>query len=176
MYQQLSFKLQDLSSTGREWDLEISESLIGDADFGEIDAPASLCTGVQWKGSIVAQDKLFRLQGKWNTELLRHCVRCNSEFPLHMEGDFSRYFQMGTESDLGDTIECDYIDPPGSVNLVDLLREELWLAWKPMVICSETCRGLCQRCGEDLNRHECKCLQSDDDHPFAALKNIRFDS
>ena len=176
MYQQLSFKLQELSPQGRQWDLEMPESLFGDAGFGDVDAPASLCKSVQWKGSIIAQDDLFRLQGKWSTELVRHCVRCNAEFPLHMEGDCERYFQMGIEPDLDDSVECDYIAPPGLINLLDLLREELWLAWKPMVVCSEACKGLCQQCGENLNRHECKCSQHDDDHPFAALRNIRFNS
>lgn len=177
MYQQLSFRLQELSPQGRAWDLEIPESLFGDSGFGEVDAPASLCKGVQWKGSVVPQDGLFRLQGEWNTELMRHCVRCNAEFPLHMEGNCSRYFKLGIEPDLDDdSVECDSIAPPGSVNLLDLLREEFWLAWKPMVVCSEACKGLCQQCGENLNMHECKCSQHDDDHPFAALGNIRFNS
>ncbi len=176
MYQQLSFKLQELSSSGRQWDLEIPKELFGDSGFGEVDAPASLCKGVQWKGAVVTQGDLYRLQGEWSTELMRHCVRCNVEFPLHMEGDCDRYFQIGVEPDSDDSVECDYVAPPGLISLVDLLREEIWLAWKPMVVCSEACRGLCQQCGENLNRHECKCSQNDDDNPFAALKNIRFDS
>ncbi|MCF7821901.1 MAG: DUF177 domain-containing protein [Mariprofundaceae bacterium] len=177
MYQQLSFRLQELSPQGRQWDMVIPESLFCDTGFGEVDAPASLCESVRWKGSVVARESLFRLQGLWSTALLRYCVRCNSEFPLHMEGDFSRWFQLGIEPDSDDDcVECDYIAPPGSVNLLDILREELWLAWKPVVVCSEACRGLCQQCGENLNRHECKCVQHDDDHPFAALRNIRFNS
>ena len=174
MYQQLNFKLLELSTQGREWDLEIPESLFGDAGLGEVDAPTSLCKGVQWEGAVVAQGDLFRLHGKWSTELTRDCVRCNAEFPLHMEGDCNRDFQTGVEPDVDAPVECDYIAPPGLVNLLDLLREELWLAWKPMVVCSEACRGLCPQCGENLNRHECKCPQHDEDHPFAALRNIRF--
>lgn len=176
MYQQLSFRLQELSPQGRAWDLEIPESLFADTGSGEVDAPASLCKSVQWKGSIIAQGDLFRLQGRWSTELLRHCVRCNAEFSLHMEGDCERYFQLGTGPESNDAVEHDCLAPPGLVNLLDLLREEFWLAWKPMVVCSEACKGLCQQCGENLNRHECKCRQHDDGHPFAALRNIRFNS
>jgi uncharacterized protein len=175
VYQQLIFKLQELSPQGRQWDVEIPESLFGDAGFGEVDAPGSLCKSVQWKGSIAAWDDLFRLQGQWSTDLTRHCVRCNSEFALCMEGDCSRHFQLGVEPDRDDAVECDSVASPGSVNLLDLLREEFWLAWKPMVVCSEGCKGLCQQCGENLNRHECKCSQRDN-NPFAALKNIRFNS
>jgi uncharacterized protein len=116
------------------------------------------------------------LQGKWSTELTRHCVRCNSEFALHMEADCSRDFRLGVEPDRDGSVGCDSVAPPGSVNLLDLLREEFWLAWKPMVVCSETCKGLCQQCGGNLNRHECRCSQHDSSHPFAALKNIRFNS
>lgn len=177
MRHQLSFKLQELSSTGRQWNLEIPKSLFGDGGFGVVDAPSSLCKGVQWKGSIAGQCDLFTLQGVWSTELTRSCVRCNVEFPLHVEGNCRRSFQLGNQTDQDDeSAEQDFIEPPGMINLVDLLREELWLSWKPMVVCSEACKGLCQQCGENLNRHECKCSQQDDDHPFAALKNIRFDS
>jgi len=175
--QQLRFKLQELPSSGRQWSLEIPRLLFEDSRHGMIDAPACLCRDVEWKGEIALQAGLFTLQGRWCVELMRQCMRCNIEFPMLMEGECNRYFQLGDpveESDDFDT--CEYLAPPGLIDLVDVLREEVWLAWKPMVVCSESCKGLCQQCGENLNRHECRCVQHDDDHPFAALRHIRFDS
>ncbi|MDX8403464.1 MAG: YceD family protein, partial [Mariprofundaceae bacterium] len=110
-------------------------------------------------------------------ELIRQCVRCNVEFPLQMEGSLCRYFQFGncvSEAEKTEVFEC--LPSPGLINLVDVLREEVWLAWKPMVVCRKSCKGICQQCGKDLNRHECSCSQNDDDNPFAALRSIRFDS
>ncbi|MES0371496.1 MAG: DUF177 domain-containing protein [Mariprofundaceae bacterium] len=177
MQQQLSFKLQELPSSGRQWDLEIPQTVFENAQIGEVDAPSRLCKDVYWKGDISSQGRMFTLQGTWRIELIRQCVRCNIEFPLPMEGSFCRYFQFGncvSEADKSEVFEC--LPSPGLVDLVDVLREEIWLAWKPMVVCRESCKGICQQCGKDLNRNECSCSQNDDNNPFAALRNIRFDS
>ena len=177
MQQQLSFKLQELPSSGRAWSLTIPKSLFEDGERGMVDAPSQLCKDVDWQGEISSHGKLFSLKGSWRVELIRQCVRCNKDFPLLMEGECSRHFTFGEASpELGGSDDCESLAAPGYVDLVDLLREEVWLAWKPMVVCSEGCKGLCQRCGEDLNRNECKCSQQDDDNPFAALRQIRFDT
>jgi len=175
--QQLSFKLQELPSTGRQWCLEIPSAVFEDGQLGNVDAPSRLCKDAFWKGEVFSEGSMFTLQGTWRVELIRQCVRCNVEFPLLMEGECKRYFQLGhsvSESDESDTYEC--LTAPGLISLVDVLREEVWLAWKPMVVCSKSCKGLCQQCGENLNKHECKCSQNGDDHPFAALRNLRFDT
>jgi len=175
--QQLSFRLQELPSTGKQWSLEIPRTVFEDSQLGRVEAPVHLCSDFSWKGNVSVQGKLFRLQGAWRVELIRQCVRCNVDFPMVMEGECDRYFQLGDperESEASDMCEC--LAPPGVIDLLDLLREELWLAWKPMVVCSESCKGLCPQCGENLNRHECNCSQHDENHPFAALRKIRFDT
>lgn len=177
MQQQLTFKLQELPSGGREWSLEIPRAVFEDAGVGTIEPPARLCSDVVWDGSVSAQGELFVLSGCWSIEMIRQCVRCNAEFPWTAQGDLLRYFQLGTpRQDSDDTDGCEILAPPGRVNLVDVIREEFWLAWKPMVVCSPSCKGLCQKCGENLNERECDCAQKDESHPFAALKNIRFDT
>ncbi len=176
MQQQLSFKLQGLPSSGRQWSVEIPKALFEDGTLGRVDAPSTLCKDVRWQGRISSQGGLFLLQGSWRIELMRACVRCTSEFPLLMEGECNRCFRLGKQTDEEQTDGCELLEPPGEVSLVDLLREELWLAWKPMVVCSEQCKGLCQQCGENLNKQACTCTEQDDDHPFAALRQIRFDS
>lgn len=175
--QQLSFKLQELPSSGRAWSISIPKALFEDGERGSVDAPTHLCKDVAWQGEVSTQGDVFSMKGIWSVELIRNCVRCNVAFPLLMEGECSRHFTVGAElSEQEDSDDCERLEVPGYVDLVDVLREELWLAWKPMVVCSKSCRGLCQQCGENLNRDECKCSHQDDDNPFAALRKIRFDT
>ena len=177
MQQQLTFKLQELPSSGRAWSLEIPRSLFEDGERGSVDAPSNLCNDVFWEGKISSQGELYELQGTWRVELVRHCVRCNIAFPLLMEGECTRHFMVGDSApDSEESVMCECLPAPGLVDLLDVLREELWLEWKPMVVCREDCKGLCQKCGENLNRDECKCSKQDDDSPFAALRQIRFDT
>lgn len=175
--QRLSFKLQALPSSGRAWSLTIPRALFEDGERGTVDAPSHLCKDVVWQGEISSYGNVFSLKGNWSVELIRHCVRCNVAFALLMEGECSRHFMIGAASpERDESDDCEYLEAPGYVDLVDMLREEVWLAWKPMVVCSETCKGLCRQCGENLNRDECNCSQQDDDNPFAALRQIRFDT
>jgi len=44
-----------------------------------------------------------------------------------------------------------------SIELDDDIREEILLSFPPKILCSDGCKGLCPRCGADLNRETCKC-------------------
>lgn len=67
-----------------------------------------------------------------------------------------------------------YVIPSHSVEL-DLggaVWEELILAVPPYVLCREDCRGLCARCGADLNEGPCAC-RPEADPRWAALESLR---
>jgi uncharacterized protein len=54
--------------------------------------------------------------------------------------------------------------PPNAIE-VDLrpaVREELVLSVPRYVVCREDCRGLCPRCGKDLNAGPCGCAPTPD--------------
>jgi uncharacterized protein len=40
-------------------------------------------------------------------------------------------------------------------------------------VCKEDCRGLCTKCGQNLNEKECGCDTSFVDPRLAVLKNIK---
>jgi len=46
-------------------------------------------------------------------------------------------------------------------NLGPVLREEMVLAVPSLVLCRETCAGLCPRCGADLNQGPCGCAAAE---------------
>jgi uncharacterized protein len=43
------------------------------------------------------------------------------------------------------------------VDLTEVLREDILLSFPQAWLCRADCRGLCPRCGCDLNREECRC-------------------
>ena len=57
--------------------------------------------------------------------------------------------------------------------LEDVLREQVLLAMPLRAICREDCKGLCPKCGANLNQEQCSCEEHDEDPRWAALKDIR---
>ncbi|MBS6941064.1 MAG: DUF177 domain-containing protein, partial [Slackia piriformis] len=50
----------------------------------------------------------------------------------------------------------------------------------PLVpLCADDCKGICPRCGKNLNEGACACVAENEavgkNNPFAALKGISFD-
>jgi uncharacterized protein len=62
--------------------------------------------------------------------------------------------------------------------LVDLsppLRERLLLSLPTLPLCRDDCRGLCARCGSDLNAGPCGCAAEAGDPRLAVLRTLRRD-
>jgi uncharacterized protein len=59
-----------------------------------------------------------------------------------------------------------------SIDLTEILREQIVLALPMYPRCKEDCRGLCSVCGANLNLGECGCDRSEIDPRWAALKTL----
>jgi uncharacterized protein len=59
------------------------------------------------------------------------------------------------------------------VDVVDLLRQQVYLSLPVKQICSHDCKGLCPQCGLDLNREACICPQNVQSSPFAVLAALQ---
>ena len=52
------------------------------------------------------------------------------------------------------------------------LLEEIEMAFPVRFLCKDDCRGLCQRCGKDLNEGDCDCQKGEIDPRLAPLAEI----
>jgi uncharacterized protein len=58
------------------------------------------------------------------------------------------------------------------VDLTENLREDIILELPQRVLCDENCKGLCIRCGKDLNEGACQCDRQSGDLRWHALDQI----
>lgn len=65
--------------------------------------------------------------------------------------------------------------PPGAqeLDLGDAIREELILSLDPYAVCDPECRGLCPRCGVNLNQETCECVSEERDPRWDVLRSIK---
>ena len=58
------------------------------------------------------------------------------------------------------------------LELDEVLIPELILDMEMAVLCREDCKGLCPKCGANLNRGECGCSRREIDPRLAVLQRI----
>ena len=102
------------------------------------------------------------------------CARCLSdisgEFTLDLEKTVApRNLLEGLDEDKID----DYaIVENGFLDMDELIYEQLELEFPSRFLCREDCRGLCQRCGKNLNLGKCDCPEKEIDPRFAPLQKL----
>jgi uncharacterized protein len=126
--------------------------------------------GIRFTGNIIANLRLFRqldkvfVKAELTTPIELECARCLNPVELILKGAFENQYRplpktvKGTLDDIGiGYYSEEYID------LSDDFRESLLLELPIKVLCSESCEGLCPRCGKNLNKGECDChLESEE--------------
>ena len=112
------------------------------------------------------------------------CSRCLEPFDLNIDTGFSTTavpeIPSMIDTDATDNIELaaddmDMIAYNGdSIDLRDEIAQQIIMALPFKLLCRNTCKGLCNRCGVDLNKTPCQCPSQDESSPFAVLKNHSF--
>jgi uncharacterized protein len=103
------------------------------------------------------------------------CDRCLAEFDTVLTPSYRMvYVFEETEADSFDPSEVQVISPSLSVvDITDDVRQTLLLTVPLKRLCNESCKGLCPRCGINLNVASCDCRDEQDDLRWEALKKLR---
>lgn len=89
------------------------------------------------------------VRGSVEEDFICMCVRCTVEFPWTAVDD-----EVAISVQPGDNF---------FVDLTDELRECIILCLPSNPVCDEDCKGLCPRCGKNLNNGACSCKPVGDD-------------
>ena len=82
------------------------------------------------------------------------CDRCLADLELEMDIDENYYLFPENTPDV------DYFYSGDEIELDDFIRETIVMNMPGKVLCSEDCKGLCSKCGADLNLGDCGCEKS----------------
>jgi uncharacterized protein len=66
-------------------------------------------------------------------------------------------------------MEVDFIKGD-TIDLSDIVREQVYLSLPMRSICKESCRGLCPVCGANLNESSCLCRKPEGHPAFSKLR------
>ena len=99
------------------------------------------------------------VRGTLAVELELPCARCAEFFSTTVAvSDFLRAYSAPEGMD--------------SVDITGDLREEILLQVPGFAVCSTDCKGICSRCGVNLNTDSCSCGKEEGPNPWSALDNL----
>ena len=117
-----------------------------------------------------------RLKGKITARAEVDCDRCLKAVTLPVETEFDVTYvpeEDYRESEAAELREDDLslsVFDGETIDVDELVREQLLLALPARALCGEECKGLCPTCGADRNTAACDCETKEVDPRWAALK------
>lgn len=115
---------------------------------------------IAMSGEVERVEEALLFRGKLSSRLEMICMRCAEA----VEKDFAESFDLYFE-----------IEGRENIDATDDIREAVILSYPEKFLCSEDCKGLCHRCGRNLNTESCSCVPEKtaggDENPFNKLKD-----
>lgn len=138
--------------------------------------------GVNGVGDVTVDLTLIRagedvfVTGRAEGTVKLQCGRCLAEYEMTLapaiEAPFFPRAGESPEGGDGDDGEVNYHDGE-KLDLFPVLHDHLLLAIPFKPLCTEECKGLCPKCGADLNAAPCGCKPKEPDARFAALQKLK---
>ncbi len=139
---------------------------------------SDLCYGVSYpvtepvlaSGQVRNTAGVLVMTGEIHTTIHGTCDRCAGDFDreVNFPIDVVLVTELSNEEN-----EDEWVFPleADTADLDDIVRTVFVLNLDSKLLCKEDCRGLCHRCGKNLNDGPCSC-QKELDPRFAALKQL----
>ena len=96
------------------------------------------------------------------------CDKCLDEISTKIVLPFNQIFYKDS-SDEEDT----YVYSDSRLDATKAVCDEIVLSLPSSLLCKQDCKGLCPKCGVNLNEQQCDCDTSRE-NAFSVLKNIKF--
>lgn len=101
------------------------------------------------------------VRGTVRMAIALQCVRCTEFYSTTIEElAFLRAYQIS--------------DATETVDVTPDIRDDILLRLPHHPVCSPECKGLCPRCGQNLNVGRCACRPPEEQSRWAALDNVKF--
>lgn len=137
---------------------------------------------IEFKGHAYKVDKDILISIKISYLYEEECNRCletttnkvdTELFAKLVEGNKESEYIIDEDSDSEDNSYEDVLYyENNNLDLKDYILEQVILSLPMKTICKDNCKGLCPKCGINLNNSECECVYEDIDPRLEVLKDF----
>ena len=117
--------------------------------------------------------KVLKIEAKGRITIVIPCDKCLKDVPTEFDIDVEQEVDMkaSKEDRIKDLDEINYVTGC-SLDVEQLVHNEILIHWPLKVLCKEDCQGICAKCGKDLNEGSCDCDQTNPDPRMAVISDI----
>ena len=116
------------------------------------------------------------IRGRITTRLNFVCCRCLTPFEFPVDSVFDLIFLPDELDDAKEQLDTEDVDmlfyQKRSIDLENVVLEQLNLTFPLRPLCSDDCQGLCPVCGNLVDEGSCSCAKSETDHRLDKLKTF----
>jgi len=117
------------------------------------------------------------LAGEIQTTIALDCDRCTENYSMELDSRFkldleytpNNILESGEHECSPSEMDVMYLKEP-VIDVFAILSQQIFLVVPEKYLCSESCKGLCPKCGVNLNLNTCYCKKEFKSSPFAILK------
>jgi len=169
----MRIEVENLTAEGKPF-----EQTYAPGELALEDEFAALVSDVRAWGRASRKSDEVRVQGSLQTSVELRCDRCLGPAPMPVNVDFVANFVRAGDpvAEAGELHDEDLevsVYDGHSVDLDELVREQILLALPARRLCRDDCRGLCPACAKNLNTESCDCARHETDPRWAALAEIK---
>ena len=124
---------------------------------------------VEIAGEITNKASLVRLEAEITFEFDASCDRCGTRTAKKHTLKVSKSLATSIEGEESDTI---ITVPDMKLDLDELIYTETVTNLPMKHLCDENCKGMCPKCGKNLNEGECGCSKKEIDPRLSALADL----
>ena len=149
------------------------EEIVLDEEHARLTKPPEV------SGRIIRKGHEVRLRGKITAGAEVDCDRCLKTVAVPVETDFDVKYIPAADYRSSDAAELQEEDLSVSffegktIDVDELVREQVLLAMPARALCNEECKGLCPVCGANRNTDSCNCDSREIDPRWERLKAVK---
>ena len=102
------------------------------------------------------------------------CDRCGTAFKQTVKSKYKMIYLLRSIEGAEEEINITYLSP--DTHMIDIskdVRDYMILSTPMKRLCKEDCKGLCAKCGADLNEKQCDCNDDEIDDRWNVLSELK---
>lgn len=117
------------------------------------------------------ENKRLFIRGEAEVTIAIPCDRCLQDVDREFHILIEKELDLTNQDEEKRMDETDYMIGT-ELDVDKLIFGEILVSWPMKVLCKDDCKGICKRCGANLNITECQCRKTEPDPRMAAIQDI----